>query len=229
MKKIKESDEAVGTHVIDSLVQELVKERKSGELETDEHFTARWKSELHKSWDQFKARVKSGLNILAKREKLHSDSRFQHSIELIENRVLLEESLKENKTLQEIFKFSDEEMVQFYEEGLASYQRENPEEASDVFMLLTQLNPKVGAFWLGLGAAEEKRGELKDAVNAYLLGAEIETRTLSGYLQGARCLLILDKKEKAREVLKRALERSDQESSLSKDKELVQEMLTKMM
>ena len=132
---------------------------------------------------------------------------------------------QKGKTLQELVPFSDEELVNFHQEGAERFNKGLYDDACDIFLFLTQVNPKVGSFWYGLGMAEEKANHIQNALNAFILAAELETSTLVPYLHAATCFLSLDKVKEAKEFLQHALERTKEEHDLLKDKHLVEKML----
>lgn len=211
--------------IIDPLVAAAVEEKPKTSLETDAHYTKRLQEQLKHSFKQFQSRLQSAVKFLTKHGKWPQDARHRKAWEVLNDHEKWNRELNQGKTLQELLHFSDEELQDFYSEAWELHQHSRYEDASHIFLLLTQLNPKVGAFWFALAVSEEMRGELPDALNAYLLAAELEFHTLDPYVQAARCLLISNRKEDARKVLSVAVERADVEADLKIFKKQVEDML----
>lgn len=225
MRKDTQYKKELDSYLIDPLVELAVRERPHQKLESDDHFRLRLKRKIHHSFNDFIKRFEAGIAALKNHKKWPHDERFKKASELLHDKGKLEEQIQQNKTLQEILHFTDQELASFYADGWEYYHQKHYVEASHIFLLLSQLNPKVGAFWSALGAAEEGRHELQDAMHAYLLAAELETHTLAPYLHGAKCLLLLNQKDEAKTVLKRAIERGTQETDLLKDQHIAETML----
>lgn len=217
----KELDEKV----IHPIAEAAAKERANRTLETDAHFSARLRKQMHHSLHELKKHFQHGITILKKHKKWPQDERFEKVAEFLHDESKLNEEISQGKTIQELMQLTDEELVTFYTDGWESYQRESYKEAADVFLFLSIINPKVGSFWSALGAAEEKQGKLQDAVNAYIFAAELETQTLSPYIHGAKCLFLLHKNEEAKKVLHRAIERAEEEPHLKEYKKTAEQML----
>jgi len=211
--------------LVDPIIEAAAQERPHRELESDAHYKARLTKQIHHSFSDFKKRFKDGIKLLIQHKKWPHDDRFKKAAELLHDRAKWEAEISHGKTLQEIVQFSDQELATFYTEGWESYNRGAYDDASHIFLFLTQLNPKVGGFWSALGAAEEKKGDIQGAMNAYIFGAELETQTLAPYLHGAKCLLLLNKVEEAKAVLHRAIERAEEEHHLNKYKHTAEQML----
>jgi type III secretion system low calcium response chaperone LcrH/SycD len=225
MKKHQKEDVHVNTYLIDPLVRAAVKERPHNSLESDKHFTDRLKKQLNRSLHDLQKRVKAGIALLEKHKKWPHDERLKKAAELLVDPSGSEERISHAECLQKIIGITDLEMTDFYTEGWDSHQRGAYQEAGNIFLLLTQLNPKVGSFWSALGAAEEKVGDTEGAAQAYIFGAEFELGTLAPYLHGAKCLLQLNKTSEARKVLERAIERAKEEPKLKEHLPIAEQML----
>jgi type III secretion system low calcium response chaperone LcrH/SycD len=212
-------------YLIDPILDAAAEERPQLELENNAHYKARLKKQIHHAFGDFKKRFQAGIVLLQQHKKWPHDDRLKKAAKLLHHHEKWEEEVNHGKTLQEIIQLTDQELADFYKEGWNSYQHHSYEEASHIFLLLTQLNPKVGAFWSALGAAEEKRGELEGAMQAYILASELETQTLAPYIHGAKCLLLLNKVEEAKKVLHRAIERAEENHQLKEHKHTAEQML----
>ncbi len=215
--------------IIDTLIKPLVhaaaEERPKNQLESQKHYAHRLQSQLTKALHDFEKRLKAGVSALDQHKKWPHDERLNKVALLLKDKHDLEMQSEQPKTLQEILEFSDEELVDFYAVGKESYERANYQEAGNIFVLLTQLNPKVGSFWSALGAAEEMNGDIEGASHAYIFGSELEMKTLAPYLHGAQCLVKLNKLEEAKKLLNRAIQRGTEEQQLHSDLDAAKELL----
>lgn len=218
-------DKEIISKLIDPLVAVAVEERPPSSLESNAQFHKRLKKSLLKSFHDFQDRLEDAVKILDHFGKWPNDARMEKTINFLQHREELEEEIRKGRTLQDIVQFTNEELINFYKVGLEMYNKQSYREASNIFLLLTQLNTKIAAFWSALGGAEEKCGELQEAMMVYLLAAELEVDTLAPYLHGAKCLLLLHRPEDAQKVLNRALERAEENQSLRQLKNKAQEML----
>lgn len=228
MEKTNKFEKKIYQNLVDPIIEIAAEERPNRDLESNAHYKARLTKQVHRSFDEFRKRFESGLKLLLQDKNWSDDNRLKKLVEILQDRARWEVEISQGKTIQEIFQFSDEELAIFYTNGWKIFHEGSYEDASHIFLFLTQLNPKVGAFWSALGGAEEKRGELKDAMQAYIFASELETQTLSPYLHGARCLLSLGKAEEAKAVLCRAIERIEQEPHLNEYKEVAEKMLAQI-
>lgn len=224
MKKLKRNVKEINNLLIDPIVNAAAAERPNRALESDAQYTKRMKNQINESFLGFKKRFENGISILERDKKLPQDERLSKATKMLNsNKRWIE--MNQLSTLQQSVGFSDEELATFFEDGRSCYDKGAFDEASDVFLVLTQLNPTIGAFWTALGAAEEKKGEIEDAKNVYLIGAELESLTLAPYLHGAKCLLMLNQVEQAKFVLRRAIERAHEEEQLKPFLETAEKML----
>lgn len=213
MKKSKKSDceEQLQKQFIEPLVEAAVQEKPLQNLESPAHFQERLQHQITDALHTFQERFQAAIGILKNKGEWPE--------------IAFPEELPPPSTpLQEVFHLSDENLQAVYQEGWNCHQRGAYEEAANLFLLLTQLNPKIGAFWSALGAAEEKRGAIESAAHAYLFACELEQQTVAPYLHAAKCLVHLNRREKAEQVLQRALERSDQEPPLKVFKKFIEKM-----
>lgn len=218
-------DKEITTKFIDPLVAIAAEDRPPSSLESQEEFQKRLQSSLLKSFHDFQDRLGEAVNTLDHHAKWPHDARMEKMQALLIHPETLEEELAKGRTLQEIVQFTNEESLTFYQVGLEMYNLKAYREACNIFLLLTQLNGKIAAFWSALGSAEEKCGELQEALMVYLLAAELETTTLAPFLHAAKCLIAMHRFEDAQKVLQRALERAEENPSLGQQKDKVQAML----
>jgi len=210
---------------IDPIVEEAVKERLHNLLETEKHYKARLKHSIKDGLHKFQHRLKSAVKALNHHHAWPDKERFAKTIDLLEHQENFAKELEKGHLIQEVIGFTNDEMHHFYEVGYQAFSRKAYEEAGNIFLFLTQLNPTISAFWSALGAAEEGCGEIADAAKAYIFAAELDDHTIASYLQAAKCYLILHQLDEAKKILERSLERADETHSPHELKERAQKML----
>lgn len=107
--------------------------------------------------------------------------------------------------LQHALGISNTSMRLWYRIANDQYQREQFEQAGDIFTLLTILNPLMETFWLGLGGTHQMLGEYQEAMNAYDIAIDVNESNALPVLLTCECLLNLDKKNDAEEAWKYAM------------------------
>lgn len=194
--------------LIDPLIETFSKERPPNNLETQKHFKLRMKHHLKDAHHKFESRLKSAIKVLEREHAWPSTEHFAHLIELLSDSTKWENEISKGKTLQEIIGFTNEDLARFYDIGNELFKRKSYDNASHIFLLLTQLNPAISAFWISLGASEEGCGELQNAIYAYVFGAELDENAIGTYLQIAKCFVLLNQREQAKEILLQTIERT---------------------
>jgi len=212
-------------NIIDPIVAQATDERPKTPLETDAHYAERLKKQLVQSLKHFQTRLQAAVKCLVDHHKWPKSVHREKILDLWQDQETWNNEIAKGKVLQEMIHCTDHELEVIYTLGFTLYNQAKYEDAGNIFLFLTQLNPKVGAFWSALGTAEERLGELKDAANAYLLAAELEFDTLSPYLHAAKCLLKLGRANDAKKVLQVAIDRSETESDLKKYQKDAEQML----
>lgn len=189
-------------------------------LETSAQMTQRMEKKIEKSLDDYIHKLESAVKVLKRYGKWPETSPKKKSLGSV-----WDKELEDGKTPQEMLGFKNQDIEMFYTEGYELYNRQNYKEAGLVFLFLCYLNPLVSAFWLALGAAEEKLKDLKQASEAYLMACELDDQTLDPYLQAAKCHINMQHGDKARMILSRALERIKDEPHLASYKDRLEKMM----
>jgi type III secretion system low calcium response chaperone LcrH/SycD len=224
------TDEEMIQHAEDTLITPLVlaaaDERTKTELENRNHYINRLKEQLKGSFRELQTRLKTAVQHLINQGLWPlPDERYQAAMELFCDETKLKEKINQGKFLQEILHFTNEEIANFYVEAVELFHRAHYQDACHVFLLLTQFNPMISHFWTGLALSEEKCGELQEAFNAYLFAAGLAEDTLVPYMDAARCLILLNRKEDAKKLLQEAYHRAEAEEQLASFKKDIQTQL----
>ncbi len=231
MKKVKQNifEQDLDKRLIDPLVKAAAEERTNRDFESDAQYSARLKEQIHTSMQDFGRRVQTGIFLLKESHIWpdNGDTRMRHALKKLAAQVNTPDETAPVKTLQQLAELTNEELTSFYTVGLDMYNRKAFEQASCIFLFLTQLNPKIPAFWSALGAAEELQEHLQEAAYAYIMGTELEVGSLNSCLRGANCLIRINKTIEAKNLLDHALQQIEKDPSLQKHKQEVELLLKK--
>lgn len=159
------------------------------------------------SADDSLEKLHSAISLLYAHNKLNEDSIPLHHLQQLLKKNGLRGILKGNLP-QEEFGFTDEQLTDFYQLSEELYQKKNYQSAADIFLLICILNPYVSSFWIGLGMANEMLGENESALHSYLTALEIDEQNLSPALYAISCLIKLNRKDKAKELISFTLKKS---------------------
>lgn len=142
------------------------------------------------------------------------------------------ECMNRGGTLQEFAGLSDLVMNVMYKAAKRLYEQKLFDDAADAFLFLTGLNPRVFAFWLGLGNAEYYSKQLEGALIAYKRLVEIDPLTPSNYLTVSRCYEEIGDPNSAINILDQALSTLEQteaftsyKPSLEQEKQRLKQLL----
>lgn len=93
-----------------------------------------------------------------------------------------------------------------YEIATRLYSAGKYSEAEGVFRELTEVQERNYHFWMGLAACQQVQKKLKEAVEAYMVAALVETEEVDPFphLHAAECLYLLGDTKMALEALKSA-------------------------
>ncbi len=126
---------------------------------------------------------------------------------LFKNNQELFQLIKEGRTFQEIFGYSDQELEGMFHKANDLFQQQKYEEAMSAFLYLTTLNPNISTYWLGLGMSEQLLEEYSSALIAYQLAAIIDEKNPIPLYHSAHCHRQLWDFERAIEALEGAMTR----------------------
>lgn len=153
--------------------------------------------------------------------------RIQQAVQLLADAGLLAQAINQ-KQLEELlakkdpseilnggvpqkqFGLSNEKLLEFYEYGSEFFKKEAYEEASNIYLFLTLLNPLIASFWVGLGMAEEMKQEYDAASLAYLMALDVNGEDLQPAIYCAQCLVKSGQPEKAKQFLEYALKEAEE-------------------
>jgi type III secretion system low calcium response chaperone LcrH/SycD len=126
------------------------------------------------------------------------------------------EGFSPDKPLSRILGFSENGLFEIYGIGFESFNKKNYEEASNIFLLLTILYPTFSLFWIALARASELLERFEEASIAYSMALELDPDDPLPAIDAVRCLLKMNKKEKAANLLDSVIEKSEQNEEAKK-------------
>ena len=136
----------------------------------------------------------------------------QATMERLKNKQQLLEWLEQGKSLQDIFGFSDEALIEFYEAAKKIFEQKRFCEAIKAFTFLTNLAPNVPAFWLGLGIAQQNNKEWEQAILSFQAAYELEQINFIPYKLCIECLIEIGNEKDAIITLDLAEKYADEHS-----------------
>lgn len=110
----------------------------------------------------------------------------------------------EGKSLQEIFGFSNETALIFYETAKNILEQKRAKDAINAFVFLTTINPYIPSFWMGLGMAQQLNQEHTVALDSYNMALTLEGREIFPYIVAAQCCIEIKDFDKATNLMELA-------------------------
>jgi len=107
----------------------------------------------------------------------------------------------EGKSLQQIFGFSNETALLFYEVAKNILEQKRFRDAINAFVFLTTINPYVPSFWMGLGMAQQLNQEHNVALDSYNIALTLEGRQIFPYIVAAQCCIEIKDFDKATNLM----------------------------
>lgn len=129
--------------------------------------------------------------------------------------------LGQEKTAQEIWQVSSSRIEQIYQFACDLYEARRYEDACDLLLLLTALNPQQPSFWIGLGFACQQKADYAAAAVAYEYALALEPQNVELYPYYLKSLCEMGRKEQALVALKELMEKSPNGSTIQAQAENV--------
>jgi type III secretion system low calcium response chaperone LcrH/SycD len=108
---------------------------------------------------------------------------------------------------QQAFGFTEEQMENFYQFARRLCEHERFKDASDVFLVLTALNPYVSHFWLGLGLCDKIERDYKGALFDYSMAMAVDKENAFVYYNIADCYYRLGEGNSAEEFIEMCIDK----------------------
>lgn len=129
--------------------------------------------------------------------------------EMIDDPKEAEKFIDEGILFQDAFGFSEEQMKDFYHFARRLCEEERFQDASDVFLVLTALNPYVCHFWLGLGLCDKVAQNYDIALYDYSMAVAVDRGNPYPYYNIADCYKRLGEENLSREFINLCIERCE--------------------
>jgi len=111
----------------------------------------------------------------------------KETLEKFKDPLFLQKQVQAGKSFQEILGYTHATMDKFYHAAYNLFQQQRYEEASDAFVFLTTLNPRVHNYWLGLGMSEQLNQEFDTALMAYSMATLTDETSPVPHYHSAAC------------------------------------------
>lgn len=113
--------------------------------------------------------------------------------------------LMKGGTFGDLHGFKPEDIEAVYSVGFASYQAGKFDEAETVFRFAVFYNHLEPKYLLALGAAQQAQRKYEEAIKTYAGIALIDLHEIRAYYHIAECLLALERRDEAVDMLKEAV------------------------
>jgi type III secretion system low calcium response chaperone LcrH/SycD len=143
-------------------------------------------------------------------EELEEFKLSKELIEKLKDPEFLRRELAEGKSFQEIFNYTEDAMAAFYKTAYGLFQKQAYKEAGDAFFFLTNLNPYVSTYWLGLGMSEQLNNDFDSALIAYGMVSIMEPENPLAHYHSAGCYRSINDKENALASIDLAIAAADE-------------------
>jgi tetratricopeptide (TPR) repeat protein len=202
---------------IDRLTDMIAEETAAGyaptPLKSREQFQQAHKAAMQKGFDQYRSNLEHGVKLLFDAGKFPPCSDPEGCTKRFSDPKKLRKFLAKGHSIQECFGFETEGLAQAYEVATDYFSHDNFDHAADILLFLITIAPFIPCYWVALGMAEQRRGDLESASNAYLMGLEPTVPDLSPYLYAADCLRRIHSPDEAIEILEEAIAANKERST----------------
>lgn len=190
------------------------------DLEAEEYHPTKlkpmaWQKEtLRKQyWEQlqnYNKHITKGIE-LALEAKVWPESQDPEAVQKrISKPKVLGKFVKDGKTIAEVLAYSNEDLFKLYLLGSKLQSERRYEDATDVLLVLVQLDPSVGVYWNTLGHAYYEGEEYLQAAMSLSFGLAIDDSNLRYYMTFLRSLIALGEIETAKKVITELIEKAEE-------------------
>lgn len=139
--------------------------------------------------------------------------------------------LAKRKLFQDVLGMSGERLGRLFETSVELLHQHRYDEAVKAFELLTQINPFVADFWIGLGVAHQAHETLKPALSCFLMAQTMDPARADPYHYAVECCLEMKNLPQAEAVLHQAItyvkkhSRKEELKGLAREIQAIQEKI----
>lgn len=178
-------------------------------LSSEKEYKDRQKSSLEKALDinKIQERFHKGLAILKDHHVECFDPSQNAAREAFANQIRKQLNLDQQAsepayhTFEEILCIPNTTMKAAYRVGSELFSKKLYQEASDVFFVMTQLNPYYANIWLSMGLCLQNQQLYRSALESYSIAILLGSKNPEPYLYSVECYLELKDKKLAQEML----------------------------
>jgi tetratricopeptide (TPR) repeat protein len=133
----------------------------------------------------------------------HRRTRRQSSVAgvVFDNSDDIDLILQKSKLVQDILGFSGDDVSKLFEQSISLLHQHRFDEAIVAFRFLTQVNPYICDFWIGLGAAYQALGSFEEALSSYLVAETMDPERIDTYGYAIDLCIEMHNLTQARRVL----------------------------
>jgi tetratricopeptide (TPR) repeat protein len=202
----KQSEEALKTLLVKPMAEAVIQGQPPSLLESKAQQRKRLENQLWGSFLQYQQQLEHAGRLL-KRSGFHSPALSEeHLRKMLEEQPSIDTRLSQGSTLQQLLGLSNQEMIDIYDIAGQYYTGEDFAAARDLYLMLINLNGSTGAFWTGLGLAEQQLGHYDAATMIFAIAGERSNGDLTAYLHAANCLRLQNRMEEALQLLQALIE-----------------------
>lgn len=132
--------------------------------------------------------------------------------------------LSKYKLNQDLLGFTSDYLSQLFEQAVGLLQQHRFDEAVKAFELLTQLNPYVPDFWIGIGLAHQACESYRPALSAFLVAETMDPSRIDPYSYAVDCCLEMKDMAQAEAIVEQALRWAKKHSHRTSTKDFLHEL-----
>lgn len=201
------------------------KDRYQSKLEPFESYKDRQKLVIEKNFEKLAHQYANAYTVVASYVLGGSSSNLTFSKEDKESfikeikvgeeclRKLLEtdtlNSVLEKKSFQEILGYTDKTLEKFYAVGMQCLGKQDYANASDIFAVLTLINPSIHNSWVAWAICQQALGHWEVAIEACRIAESLDSADPLPYLYASECYAEINDHTHALEEVNKALQQVD--------------------
>lgn len=188
--------------VLDPIADSILSLERQGPLESPEQHRNRIKVDLRKNFRRFQdsfIRVGQLLSQSGFEAKNLTVGQIQAFMDKIDHYA--QEIVETGSTIREQLPISEEDITGIYEIANQFYSTQKYDEARDLFLFLTTVDPFDAVFWTGFAMTEQMAGHFEIATQLYAIALEVNPMDGTPALRIAYCLFQMNRVEDALKVL----------------------------
>lgn len=178
----------------DIILKQAEKTYDARSPESWSNYSKKFRAWLHDGCVDYQACIQAGYNtLLSALEKMGEDvSKYvlnKQRMHVFQDSAKVFQSYAEGKMLQELLGYSDDQMCVCYNIACQFYDNKNFENAGNIYLFLTHLNPIIIPFWMGVGCVFEATHRINEAIAIYGIVIALGPMQIENWYHPFRCAL----------------------------------------